>query len=268
MDSTSRLLAAYDDRLRTDAETAGELDVQRIELLHVATLVGGRGFVTYPNPDQQSADLPKLVPQVMAHFSAQPGITRIEWKTRDHDQVPGLHEALLAAGFSAESPESILIGEARLLAAAIPLPDGVTLRRVTAEAGVREMAALQDRVFGEPVSDTTADAMLRHVAGDSALELWVADHDGRIIGTGRLEPVAGSSFAGVWGGVVDPDWRGRGIYRALTAQRARSALGNGTSMIYSDSTEYSRPILERSGLVKVSTTTPYLWRADSDEPVR
>jgi hypothetical protein len=30
--------------------------------------------------------------------------------------------------------------------------------------------------------------------------------------------------------------------------------------VNSDSTEYSRPILERAGLVKVSTTTPYEWR--------
>jgi hypothetical protein len=31
-------------------------------------------------------------------------------------------------------------------------------------------------------------------------------------------------------------------------------------LIYSESTEYSRPILERSGFLKVSTTTPYNWR--------
>jgi hypothetical protein len=34
----------------------------------------------------------------------------------------------------------------------------------------------------------------------------------------------------------------------------------GKSLMHSDSTEFSRPILERSGLVKVSTTTPYDWR--------
>ena len=28
----------------------------------------------------------------------------------------------------------------------------------------------------------------------------------------------------------------------------------------SDSTEFSRPILERAGLVKVSATTPCMWR--------
>jgi hypothetical protein len=47
---------------------------------------------------------------------------------------------------------------------------------------------------------------------------------------------------------------------APTAARARSALRVGATLIHSDSTEYSRPILERSGLLAMSTTTPYLWR--------
>jgi predicted GNAT family acetyltransferase len=72
--------------------------------------------------------------------------------------------------------------------------------------------------------------------------------------------VAGTLFAGIWGGATVPAWRGRGIYRALTAARARSALRMGKTLIHSDSTEHSRPILERSGLVRVSTTTPYVWR--------
>jgi predicted GNAT family acetyltransferase len=81
------------------------------------------------------------------------------------------------------------------------------------------------------------------------------------VSCGRLEPVAGTEFAGIWGGATRPAWRRRGIYRALTAARARSALALGKRLIHSDSTEGSRPILERAGLVKVSTTTPYEWRA-------
>jgi hypothetical protein len=46
-----------------------------------------------------------------------------------------------------------------------------------------------------------------------------------------------------------------------SAARARSALVLGKRLIHSDSTEDSRPVLERAGLVKVSTTTPYLWGA-------
>jgi len=34
----------------------------------------------------------------------------------------------------------------------------------------------------------------------------------------------------------------------------------GKTLINSDSTEDSRPILERSGLLTVSTTTPYHWQ--------
>jgi hypothetical protein len=51
-----------------------------------------------------------------------------------------------------------------------------------------------------------------------------------------------------------------GGYRALTAARARSALALGKQLMHSDPTEFSRPILERAGLVKVSATTPYMWR--------
>jgi len=92
------------------------------------------------------------------------------------------------------------------------------------------------------------------------MQLWVAEVAGRMVSAGRLEPVVGTEFAGIWGGATRPEWRGRGIYRSLTATRARSALAMGKSLINSDSTEYSRPILERSGLIKLSTTTPYHWR--------
>jgi hypothetical protein len=56
------------------------------------------------------------------------------------------------------------------------------------------------------------------------------------------------------------EWRGRGIYRAVTAARARSAICMGKTLIHSDSTDYSRPILDQSGLIAVSTTTPYHWK--------
>ncbi len=91
------------------------------------------------------------------------------------------------------------------------------------------------------------------------MQLWAAEVDGRMVAGGRLEPVAGSVFAGLWGGAVLEQWRGRGIYRALVAARARAALELGRTYLHSDSTEYSRPILERSGLVKVSEKVTYTW---------
>lgn len=196
----------------------------------------------------------------MAYYRADPEINRVEWKTRGHDHAPGLHEALLENGFIPDESESIMVGEALALAVDVPLPQGVTLRRVSEAWDVRAMSAMQDEVFGDPVSADTADALLRRLSFDDGMELWVAEADDRIVSAGRLEPVQGSNFAGIWGGATVEEWRRRGIYRALTAARARSALALGKTLIHSDSTEYSRPILERSGLVKVSTTTPYHWR--------
>ncbi|MGC9666170.1 GNAT family N-acetyltransferase [Planosporangium sp. 12N6] len=255
------LLAAYDEQLRTDAETPSAVSITRFGPLRLVTFAGGRGFVTYRDLGGADVDtIRKLVPEALARYRANPEISRVEWKTRGHDHAPGLHEALLANGFIAGAPESIMIGEARLLAVDVPLPEGVTLRRVTEEADVRAMSAMQDEVFGDPVSDEMANAVLHRLASDDGMELWVAEAEGRIISAGRLEPVCGTNFAGIWGGATREEWRGRGIYRALTAARARSALAMGKTLINSDSTEYSRPILERSGLVKISTTTPYHWQ--------
>jgi hypothetical protein len=261
MADSSSLLAAYDEQLRTDAETPNAVSVTRHGPLRLVTFAGGRGFVTYPHLGGADAGaIRRLVPEVLAHYRADPRITRVEWKTRGHDRAPGLHEALLENGFTPGEPESIMIGEARLLAVDVPLPEGVTLRRVTEEADVRAMSAMQDEVFGDPVSEDMADALLRHLAMDDGMQLWIAEAGGDIVSAGRLEPVRGTTFAGIWGGATRAEWRGRGIYRALTAARARSALAMGKTLITSDSTEFSRPILERSGMVKVSTTTPYHWQ--------
>jgi hypothetical protein len=125
------LLLAYDQQLRTDAETPGAIASTRLGPLRLVTFPGGRGFVTYPHLhviDDETAI--RWVRQVLDHYLQDPEITRVEWKTRGHDHVPGLHEALLGNGFEPDEAESIMIGQAQMLAVDVPLPTGVTLRRV------------------------------------------------------------------------------------------------------------------------------------------
>lgn len=256
-----RLLAAYDEQLRTEAGTPGAIEIGRLGSLRLVTFPGGHGFISYARPSEGAGKgLRDLVPEALSRFRELPGIRDVEWKTRAHDHAPGLHDALLENGFLPDDPESIMVGEARLLAVDVPLPAGVTVRQVTAEAEVRAVSAMQDLVFGDEVSEEMADELVRRIAQGEPMQLWAAEADGVFVTAGRLEPVNGSEFAGIWGGATLPDWRGRGIYRALTAARARAALELGKTLINSDSTEYSRPILERAGLIKVSTTTPYRWK--------
>ena len=261
MPRVASLLAAYDEQLRGDAETPGALAVADLGPLRLVTFAGGRGFVTYK--DLAAVDghaIQGLVGEAVDHYTRDPNINRVEWKTRGHDHAPGLHDALLNNGFIPDEPESIMIGEAQTLAIDVLAPAGVHLRRATTEADVRGMCAMQSAVFEDPNADEIADELLRRLTVDDGMELWVAESQGQIISAGRLEPVRGSQFAGIWGGATRPEWRRQGVYRALTAARAKSAIRAGKTLIHSDSTEYSRPILERSGLVRVSTTTPYHWR--------
>jgi hypothetical protein len=256
----ARLLQAYDAQLRTSAETSGARAVRRIGPLHLATFAGGQGFVTYRDlGGARAEEVGWLVAEVVAHFRGDADVTAVEWKTRGHDVAPGLTTALLQHGFRPADPESVMVGPAELLVVDVPLPSGVAVRRVRAEADVRAASAAQDEALGVPVAAARAEDLLHRLAGGDQSELWVAEAGGRVVGTGRLEPVAGSDFAGLWGGATLRPWRGRGIYRALTAARARSALRLGRTLLHSDSTELSRPVLERSGLVRVTTTTPYRW---------
>jgi hypothetical protein len=257
---TADLLRAYDDQLRTKAEAIGALDVRHEGPLWLITFAGGMGFVTYRDLDgADAARIHELVPLALDHFRADDTIGQVEWKTRSHDVAPGLHEALTAHDFSAQESESVMIGEAAGLAGNMMLPDDVMLRRIRTEPDIRAMAEMQDEAFGNDISGRIVEDLLRRLAAGDDVELWVAEAEGRIVSAGRLEPVPGTEFAGIWGGATLAEWRGLGIYRALTAARAHSALARGKRFLHSDSTEMSRPILERSGLVKVTETTPYLW---------
>ncbi|WP_223627928.1 GNAT family N-acetyltransferase [Microbacterium sp. EST19A] len=252
-------LEAYDRQLRTGAEIANAVSVVRHGPLHLAVLAGGGGFITYADlGEADAAGIADLIDAAVDHFRDL-GVGSVEWKSRGHDRAPGLHESLLARGFVPEDPESIMIGEAAALAPQVELPADVEIRRARTDEDVLAAGEMQGRVFADAEWRPRAEALIDRLRAAEAVELWIAVADGAVVSAGRLEPVAGTAFAGLWGGATLPEWRGRGIYRALTAERARSALAGGFRYLQSDSTEFSRPILERSGLVKVSTTTPYVW---------
>lgn len=261
---SAALLATYDDQLRSRVDAPSALGVVAHGPLWLVTYAGGRGFVTYRDLAGADADgVRHLVDAALAHFRADPSITRVDWKTRGHDHASGLHTSLLRAGFVPGEAESIMIGSAEKLAVEVPLPDGVRLRRVLTEAEVRAFCELEAEVFQIEV-EPMLQAIMARLAVDELMEVWIAEIEGLVICGGRLEPVAGTDFAGLWGGATLTRWRGQGLYRALTAARARSAMRAGMTLVHSDSTEYSRPILERSGFIKVSTTTPY--RCNFDAP--
>jgi hypothetical protein len=256
-------LRAYDEQLRVGGELRGAVRVEQRGPLSWAEFADGWGFVTYADlSGLLGEDLDELIAATVAHFRDDTVVGRFEWKTRGHDRPADLGERLERHGLVGEDEETVMIGEAVLLAVPVDLPAGVVVRRAGVGADlrddVRRAQAMQAEVFGRASGDGVDTVVAELAEGDDA-QLWLAEADGEVVCAGRLVRVPDTEFAGLWGGATRAEWRGRGIYRALTAARARAGLEMGVRYLQSDCTPMSRPILERSGLVAVTTTTPYVW---------
>lgn len=142
-DSMTITLAQYDFQLRTEAEMHGAAQVRRSGPLWIASFGGDDLFITNRELDNPSA----RVDEVVGLLADDPSIRHAEWKTRTHDDAPGLEDALSTAGFVPEPAESVMLGDAIALVGAEP-PSGVSVRKLTAADDMRAALEVQDSVFG------------------------------------------------------------------------------------------------------------------------
>ncbi|MDI1459607.1 GNAT family N-acetyltransferase [Catellatospora sp. KI3] len=254
------LLVAYDAQLRAHVPPilpAGVTVEHDGPLLRMVGFDHG-GFVTYRDVSGLgSAELDALIARQRDYFAARG--ERFEWKLHGHDLPADLPERLIAAGFEPEEPETVVIGPAEPLARTPVLPEGVTLREVTSRADIDRIAAMEEAVWNED-RQWLADGLEKELAADpDSLTVLVAEADGEVVSAGWIRYVPGTEFAGLWGGSTLAQWRGRGIYKALVAYRAQCAIARGYTYLQVDASSDSRPILNRLGLLSVTTTTPYVW---------
>jgi GNAT superfamily N-acetyltransferase len=250
----------YDARLRPwiEPDPAGGVVFERFGNL---VRVTGRqqGFVeSGPDVGLHGPALDAAIALHRDHFAARG--EEMEWKTRAHDRPADLVDRLTAAGFEPQEPETVLVGISADMADADSASSGVRIRRTEDPEDFARIGEMESAVWGE---DWTwlADDLAREIAHDALHFLvFVAEADGEVVSAAWLASKPGTGFAGLWGGSTLPAWRGRGIYRALVATRARAALERGAEYLQVDASADSRPILERLGFVPVTTTTPYVWR--------
>ncbi|MFI7005270.1 GNAT family N-acetyltransferase [Streptomyces sp. NPDC050145] len=253
----TELRAAYDSQLRGVTPPGGST---RIETDGPLTRVVGwhRGFVTGPRDlGVRGDELDALIARQRDFYAARG--EAVEWKTRGHDLPGDLVERLTAAGFVPEDSETVLIGQSADLAADPVLPDGVTLRRVTAASDLRRIAAMESTVWGEDWGWLADDLTGRIESAPEDIVVLVAEAGGEVVCAAWLVFKEGVDFGGLWGGSTLEEWRGQGIYRAMVAHRARLAAARGVRYLYVDASADSAPILTRLGLHAVTTTTPYVW---------
>ncbi|MEW2133145.1 GNAT family N-acetyltransferase [Streptomyces sp. NPDC005435] len=258
MDETA-VLAAYDREMREGARADGP--GARIEraggvVRHVSE-TGGWNAVLWSGLDETDAQ--RAIEEQIAHFT---GLGQeFEWKLYGHDRPADLGERLGAAGFRAEDEETLMVAETARVAQDAEPPAGVRVVRATDEAGIELVVRVHDEVFGKDGARLRHHLLTRLAADPGTVLAVVALAGDEPVAAARLELVPGTAFAGLWGGGTVERWRGRGVYRALVAHRARAAAAHGCRYLQVDASDMSRPILERLGFRALTTTTPYLYGA-------
>ncbi|MFJ6619143.1 GNAT family N-acetyltransferase [Kitasatospora sp. NPDC091335] len=249
------VLALYDDRLRRNAPPDPGCRVERDGA--VVRQVGAEhswNGVVWSGLDEAGADA--AIAAQVRHFAGL-GL-EFEWKAYSHDRPADLGARLLAAGFTPEPDEALMIARIADLPTDSALPEGVRLLPVTDPAGVELLMEAHALAFGAEHPGLRERMLDQLRAGTETVSMVVAMAGDRPVSGARMELIPGTGFAGLWGGGTAPEWRGRGIYRALVAHRARLAADLGYQYLQVDASDQSRPILQRLGFAWLSTTTPYV----------
>lgn len=185
----------------------------------------------------------------------------VEWKLYSNDH-PLLRTRLEAAGFQAEHEESVIVGRVADVLDAGQAPEGVTIRATSTRTDLERIAAMESEVWAQDWSWLADDLADRITGGPDNIVILVAEADDVVVSAAWLVVMPGTRFGGLWGGSTLAQWRRRGIYRALVAERARVAQERGLEFLQVDASEDSRPILERLGMHRVATTTPMVWQPE------
>jgi len=261
------LLDLYDSQLRAHVPAylpAGAI-VERDGPLVRTVGFGRYGWVEYRElGDISEAELDRLIEAQVARFAERN--ERFEWKFHSHDAPSFLEERLRAAGFVAEELETVVIAETAALADVGRTPSGVALREVRERIDFERIGEMEAAAWDSDES-WHADMFEQELAADPAgLVVFAAEADDVVISAGWVRFPSGTDFATLWGGATLPEWRGRGIYRALVFRRAQLAAERGRRYLEVDASADSRPILERLGFRAITQTRPYVW-SPSPQPV-
>ena len=210
----------------------------------------GWNGVVWSDLDASSAD--KAIAEQIAYYT---GLGReFEWKLYGHDLPIDLGQRLRAAGFTAEPEETLMIAEVADLTLDVEPPEGIRFLPVTDRAGVDMVADVHEKAFGTDSSRLRHQLLARLQDDPDTVVATVALAGDVPVSAARMELVPGTRFAGLWGGGTVESWRGRGIYRALVAHRARAAVERGYRYLQVDAMATSRPILERLGFESLTIT--------------
>lgn len=249
-------LAAFDKQLRNVVRPTldgGQFERVGPVIRCLADHPDGWSGVEWSDLTEATADA--VITEQVAFF-AERG-RRIEWKYYAYDRPADLPDRLRAAGLVAGEEEALMLADVADVPADLEPPDGVRLVSVSDEDGLAQVKHVHDAVFGgdhTPMIDSMRDRLRTNPEAVAPVLALAGDEP---VCAARVDFHVGTDFASLWGGGTLAPWRGKGIYRAMVGFRTRLAIERGYRYLRTDALPTSRPILEKLGFTRVTTTVPY-----------
>ena len=234
-------------------------DGEVIEVLPAVTRLrpadGAYHAVVYSNLTGASAD-GTIAEQVKHYRGLGAGF---EWKVYSHDRPADLLERLGRHGFVVGAKEAVLVldlGDPPVWVREAGPVEVVPVERVEQVGTFRRAAEV---IFGKDYGPTAGQLERAIAAGSTHHRAYMAVQGGTAVSIGRLYTHPHSAFGGLYGGGTLPAYRGKGLYRAVVAARARDAAALGARYLLVDALPTSEPVLRRLGFGHVADTWPCEW---------
>jgi predicted GNAT family acetyltransferase len=160
----------------------------------------------------------------------------------------------VARNFEAQEKETIMVADIQQFLKK-PFKKQIQIEEIEADR-IEDLLGVQAAVWGES-TDYFRESLVRELNEvPQKLFVYLASFDGEPVGASWMRIHPPTKFASLWGGSVKENFRGRGIYQAMVATRARKALEEGCLYLTVDAGAMSRPILERVGFEVLTEIIP------------
>jgi GNAT superfamily N-acetyltransferase len=219
----------------------------------------GEGSVIYSRLDE--ARVEAAIREQVAYFESIG--QDFEWKVYDYDAPPDLKERLAAHGFEVEDPDAIMVLDLEQALETLFWPARQTgdVTRITHPEGIVDVMAVEEAVWDgdyDHLGHFLARTLVDH---PHRLSVYLVYVDGVPVSAGWIIFPDRSQFASLWGGSTLSEYRGRGLYTALLATRAREARRRGVRYLTVDASPMSRPILEKFGFEVIAYAFACKWKS-------
>lgn len=252
-----KILGLFDRTVRRQCRCIG----RQVERLDRVTRVTGPSPSPYDNlilwSDLNASNVDQELDKHLAYFDKREH--DFGWFVYEHDQPSDLAARLQSRGLKLESQATVVIANPSDLGEFYSSP-GIKVRQLKDPADVSDSLAVSNAVWGmqhhEFVRRWLTDLIRDHPNESTVL---VAYHDELPIGTSWSTHWKGDPFASFFGGTVLPNWRGKGVYRAMVTERAKIAATENIDWCVVDAGSESFPILQRIGFKPLTQRYSLHW---------